>query len=837
MSLHAAPARPSRWFLFLLLVSPLLVFGCSDDDGGTTPPPPEPTILSGFVVKGPVEGADVTIHAIAADGSPGAVLDGPVSTDADGAWSLVLPADASADFLVVAKGGSYVDEADPGGFAIEIGDREMVGYGHRSRPDNIVVSPLTQVLADLARDYRGEGMNSGDAWQKLSEAMEVSLGFDVTTTRPMVEGSATPEQKLYASILGGFSLLTDRHFLLDDIDAHPVDLILGLARDLTDGAWDGRDWSSNPIRVPLQEGGTSELPPLDGGGFEPLFDFARQYRDSEPDLHDVVIPEGVAFDPPPPEVEFSCEDLPSAAYRALEVEMFALQNGPDPDRPDDVELDDAHFLYGRLLECDDSAPTPRFALALLDLAALASDERVNAAFDEWDAYLEEFVPFATDAPEPTLSVMPGIPDGANALRPPLALVQRMMLAPMLSYRVRTVPQVSEAQDIFTDVVLPVVDSSIEHMDRVLQHPDFTFRLSGRVQGDALEEDKVADRTDFLALRAALHGLRAGLQVAVAYEVSLPAYTGQALLDAMEPGSGTYLTLRAGGEAAMRSVPASLLAAANDVDAAITSLLGETGDQSDDVLKIGPNTFYRQDLESFQATELPMIQASLEGPVTHVYDWDFQPSTPDVALRVDIGAFFENPVEDWKAVAPAYVLSMETVPFDTDYGYSYDTVEFMVDAPSDGYAWAQAGVSWIDFERNEPWLQGDSWLASALLAELETHFSEIEGIPGWVGEGNISLYAGRTMSIGEQTISASLDRSWETAEDWVEIPVITFDADTFTEWMADFSDPTMRGLFPDAVSGADVIPLFGMRAEDWRKVVKVDWPQTADDGGGPIGPGF
>jgi hypothetical protein len=71
-------------------------------DGGTPN-------LTGYVVKGPVVGATVTVYKLGADMERGTEL-GSGTTGADGSFALTLPA-YSGDLLLVASGGSYVEEA------------------------------------------------------------------------------------------------------------------------------------------------------------------------------------------------------------------------------------------------------------------------------------------------------------------------------------------------------------------------------------------------------------------------------------------------------------------------------------------------------------------------------------------------------------------------------------------------------------------------------------------------------------------------------------------------------------------------------------------------------
>ena len=74
------------------LLSTILVFGCGSDGGDDSPTDPgNPVPLSGYVHKGKVVGASVSIHAITATDEIGASVGGPFTTDAEGLWSGDVP--------------------------------------------------------------------------------------------------------------------------------------------------------------------------------------------------------------------------------------------------------------------------------------------------------------------------------------------------------------------------------------------------------------------------------------------------------------------------------------------------------------------------------------------------------------------------------------------------------------------------------------------------------------------------------------------------------------------------------------------------------------------------
>ena len=156
-----------------------------------------------------------------------------------------------------------------------------------------------------------------------------------------------------------------------------------------------------------------------------------------------------------------------SSAKIRENALLSIFNGPDPTQPRDINLTTPRCFYQKVLECDANDLDAHLALALLDLAALTVDPEINAAFDEWEDYLDNFQPFETTPPTKTLRVLPGIPDKTTAFTLPIAWIQRSILAQTAMNTMQDVPQISRIQDIFVDEVMPYVVSGIAHLDPVI----------------------------------------------------------------------------------------------------------------------------------------------------------------------------------------------------------------------------------------------------------------------------------------------------------------------------------------------------------------------------------
>jgi len=594
-----------------------------------------------------------------------------------------------------------------------------------------------------------------------------------------------------------------------------------------DGSLDGRAADGTVILVDVPALAQVALPAVSGTGVELISEAAAFYAEQTPELDGADLVEDMTVvmpDPGPDSIDCDhIEEAHAAARVSLANALFALLNGPDPQTPDDVDFTQTRLLYEAILQCDADDPDANLALAILDLTALAQDPDVNAAFDEWDAYLDTMIPFETDAPGAALRVPAGFTTADGGMGLPMTAIRRS-IAPIFDLKSLVAPpQIADVQDIFRDTVLPTVTQCIDHMDAVVQDPAFTFDISPRMQGDLYEETREADYTDFMTIRAGMKALEAGLRIAISYRLNMPEYNGAELLAGLQQGAGYMGTLQDDGAAQMAMVPGLLAGAAGDLDTAIDALFAETDNQDDDLLKIGPADIDGVELLEFQAEELTMIRQSLEGPVAHTYDWDFDDWTPEQTMTVDLGAFFSDAETDLKDLLPPYTVTLDVVPHDTDWSYGDSQATITVDVPAAGNYSIGMYVSIYDFDEiwEDTWSM-PSWAADPVAALVQGEIESLSSDPGWAGNCSFDVYFYGHLEAGIQEISLSTYWYTTTAESWVEVAHVTFAADSYAQWLSQFPDPTANGLFPGLTSAAQLADAFGFEDHDWEKDFLIDW---------------
>jgi hypothetical protein len=504
----------------------------------------------------------------------------------------------------------------------------------------------------------------------------------------------------------------------------------------------------------------------------------------------------------------------------------------DPQRPSDADFSGPYRLYQDALVLDPTNGDAHFGVAVTGLLVLSADPEVNAAFDEWSAYLKDNVPFQVPAtPLRPLGVPITFTGDRNALRLPFQVVPLSLLAEARAWRTAVDPQIGRIQDIFEYRVLPRLNEALAHLDIVASDAGYTFIVTPAMQGDPNASPVEIDRTDILALRAAGSLLAAIVRVAVSYQLGFDAYDCEHLSQGLTPGTGDWLTLRPNGATNMRAANDALLAAIEKLDQAITSLLGETDNQDDDVIKVGPDAASRDELEQFQAT-LPDVRAGLIEGLEVTGDWDSDPSTPEISLTLRPGLLLTDPVADWKALLPTYTPSTTNRPFDRQYVYEYYIGNVPIQAPAPGYYYGGYSLSVRQGQVSE-YPYGDTFVADSLASRIQSRYEQEKAQPNWAGDFNGSASFYGNLSGDPEVIALPFNISYTNSRVTVCVPVITWTANRFEDWV--WPDPTLHGFLPDMQNTSQLLDSLGYDRDAWTKEFVIDWTGSLAGVGVPSAP--
>ena len=195
--------------LFLLSLTAVsaaaLMVACG---GGSSAPAAPTTTISGSAVKGPVNGATVTVK----DAATGAVL-GTTTTGAGGTYSLSVA--FSGDVIVEVSGGTYTDEAT--GASTPLSTPMKVVLAANGGTVTGVVTPLTTMAFNSAFPSGTKPTSAGFKTVASTLATQFKLtGVDLATSVPTVSGSLDA----YGKVLAGISrYLKDNSVALSSLTA------------------------------------------------------------------------------------------------------------------------------------------------------------------------------------------------------------------------------------------------------------------------------------------------------------------------------------------------------------------------------------------------------------------------------------------------------------------------------------------------------------------------------------------------------------------------------------------------------------------------------------------
>lgn len=207
-----------RW-LWIAMASAGLLSACGGSGGGdstaeTGGPGPLPVsqvsvAMSGTAAKGLMANADVTAHAINADGTVSSEVLARATTDAQGRYSLSFQGTQAQPYVikVTANGNTtHLDEVTglqplPEGFSMR---SVFVPNSTGTVTTSISITPFSEMV--VAAAVKAGGL-SGDNVTKARTTVQDLLGFDPTTVdvKSTGDAAATPEQQKLAILLTAVS--------------------------------------------------------------------------------------------------------------------------------------------------------------------------------------------------------------------------------------------------------------------------------------------------------------------------------------------------------------------------------------------------------------------------------------------------------------------------------------------------------------------------------------------------------------------------------------------------------------------------------------------------------
>jgi DNA-binding beta-propeller fold protein YncE len=244
--------RNSIW---LPLTAALVLAACSSGNSNSptpVPPPPAGIAVSGAVFDGPVSGATISAYAVSAAGVVGTTVLATAVTNAEGAYSLTLPAGATGPVELHSMGGTFVDDVT--GMTVNAPTlNALIPNVSGSAPITAQLTPLTTIEAAVALASASATNPVSSTAAAIDTAVGTLLGGQTNSVgTPLADVStagcatAASQASLDASlVLAGINQLAANN------NVSTPDLIAAIVADVqSDNTFDGTA-NGVPLTVPL----------------------------------------------------------------------------------------------------------------------------------------------------------------------------------------------------------------------------------------------------------------------------------------------------------------------------------------------------------------------------------------------------------------------------------------------------------------------------------------------------------------------------------------------------------------------------------------------------------
>jgi len=502
--------------------------------------------------------------------------------------------------------------------------------------------------------------------------------------------------------------------------------------------------------------------------------------------------------------------LVDSANEALENVLFDEINGENPEKPSDINVSIAYNLYVRALELDPNNIDANFGAGILEIVMLTQDSEINEFYSKVEEYSESGGFFDVEGMEQVNGFpnAPGPEFRINVINLPIGMPVRLTRK-FCNIASESTPTINEIQNIFLNIILPRFNRAIDHLGKVTEKNDFTFNVTPKMQGDENEDPIELDLTEIYASLAALQVQKAYFLHFCAYNFNFDEYTGEEMLSNLTQGSD-FMALHPEGADRMRNALQGWKDAMSSLDSGIDFLESETDNQSDDLIRIDPSDgIVRKDLDTLKYY-LPKIERALNSsePFT------FEINAVDREITVSLQSFYNSPITDFKALYPAYTVALDTQSVDWDYIWiDSSATESINFSGEEGYHRWERSRNYENGETTYNWENVDFYCS-----ELELVWDELERRIRNKPWASLRIRFSDNLSAGNNNISYSIYYSYERPTEWRYIPRITWEADSFEEWI--LPDPTFGGLFPN-MTDQRFKEIFEITAEGWEKTVTME----------------
>jgi hypothetical protein len=327
--------------------------------------------------------------------------------------------------------------------------------------------------------------------------------------------------------------------------------------------------------------------------------------------------------------------------------LMATSSINSPNDLNQINFSTANKLYKDAVSASPNNATANFGAGLSEILVIYTDPNINAMIKQWDSV-------GLGKSSATSFLKFGIPSGTKDMAIPTQAIAKNM-AKIVQAAVVNPPLIGEMQNLMRDHLLPYIDYALARFAVVESDPNFEFKISGKMQGNQHLDSLMLDNTEVYIMDGVLRGIKAMVEQFLVYRFDLPAYTTQAVVQALQPSNTTFFYLASDGVARSKSVMADVTSMIGKFQSAITYLKSETDNQSDDIIKIAP-----PGASGIHAADLDTVSVYLSKALTYLStSQNITLNNADIdgndyTIQVNIAQLFNNPPQNPKtAWFPAY----------------------------------------------------------------------------------------------------------------------------------------------------------------------------------------
>lgn len=528
--------------------------------------------------------------------------------------------------------------------------------------------------------------------------------------------------------------------------------------------------------------------------------------------------------------------LSTAGISELSNEMnnlYQLDCEEDPqDCMEEIDFSVSNGYFEDALELNPEDPDANFGGAITELMLITQDESFSDAVDDWINYFESVEDQAntnnisqlTDNNFLNLNGFNlGFPHSVDAFNSfnqlnILNLYSPEFVFQSLNKNNDPPPELSDMQDIIHDVIVTRVDIAIARMDKIIQK-DYTFIISGDMQGDEYQDPLEMDDTEFYLMKALLHSISAFGHMIIAYNVDVPYYdVVDDLFDENENPLNDYdwlnqdsefLTLRDGHQNDWNIAYNNIYSVYECLNGAWNYGMNEIDPQVDDIIPIKDEIDNDPDFYHEVEDMLTEMNSVLTGP----YDIEFcseyaeyyysyygeyeNECVEESTLKIDVREFLTNPRPNLKTLIPDYIVHpkeeeiWDSEWFDDYHNYSYNGYDDCQNENVNYYIYFDYNEDTGSIESQN---YGDNIPPQALIDNIietiftpytEMGYDEIDYFSFYIYYTGNDCYINDSINVEAELYNIN----------YVNIPVLCFEASSLDEWKNGF-DHTVNGLFPE-----------------------------------------